>query len=313
MEKYKFETIFNECLEKLLTGTETVEQCLQRYPNYAQELEPLLRTAVSVNKAVDIKPSPELKARVRYKLQLKMAEAGKPRHASWLSVQPRWAMSMIAVMLVFVMGGGAVLAADSSIPGSLLYPVKILTENISIKFAGSDVEKAELSMAFADRRVNEMNHMMESGKFNSKDVEAIASRYIGYVDQVSSLSLGEQTAPLMGVAMMQAPSTAPAPEAPATAPTETQKALVERAPAPEIKLEIPGEDTAVVSEPSAQNYAVEGWDKLNQMIMFYAYYHPKQLEKWLESPKVPEQHKPAIRRMIQDLKDLERRQRPNKK
>lgn len=310
MEKYKFETIFNECLEKLLTGTETVEQCLQRYPNYAQELEPLLRTAVSVNKAVDIKPSPELKARVRYKLQLKMAEAGKPKRASWLSVQPRWAMSMMAVMLVFVLGGSAVLAADSSRPGSPLYPVKILTENISIKFAGSDVEKAELSMAFADRRVEEMNHVMESGRFNSKDVEAIASRYIGYVDQVSSLSLGEQTAPLMGVAMMQAPSTAPAPEASATTPTETQKTLSERAPAPEITEE---DSAEVTSEPPPENVSAEGWDKLNRMIMYYAYSHPKQLEKWLESPKVPEQHKPAIRRMIQDLKDLERRQWPNKK
>jgi hypothetical protein len=313
MEKSKFETILNECLEKLLTGTESVEQCLQRYPNEAKELEPLLRTAMSVNKAVDIKPSPELKARVRYKLQLKMADVGKPKRVSWLSVQPRWAMSLIAVMLVFVLGGSAVLAGDSSMPGSPLYPVKILTENLSLKFAGSDVEKAELSLTFADRRVEEMNQMMESGTFNSKDVEAVANRYIGYIDQVSSLSSEEQTVSATGMAMMQAPSVAPVPETSATAPTEPEKTLREGAPVPEITLEIPGEDTAVVSETSAQNYALEGWDKLNQTIMYYAYYHPQQLEKWLESPEVPEQYKPAIRRMIQDLKDLESRQWSGKK
>ena len=46
MENNKqFNTILDECLERLLTGQETVEQCLQRYPEYATELEPLLRTA----------------------------------------------------------------------------------------------------------------------------------------------------------------------------------------------------------------------------------------------------------------------------
>ena len=41
----QFNNILDECLESLLTGQETVEQCLQRYPEYAAELEPLLRTA----------------------------------------------------------------------------------------------------------------------------------------------------------------------------------------------------------------------------------------------------------------------------
>ena len=310
MEKYKFETILNECLEKLLTGTETVEQCLQRYPNDAKELESLLRTAMFVNKAADIKPSPELKARVRYKLQLKMAEVGKPRRASWLSVQPRWAMAMMAVMLVFVLGASAVLAADSSMPGSLLYPVKILTENISLKLAGSDIEKAELSLTFADRRVEEMNRMMESGKSNSEEVEAIASRYIGYIDRVSSLSSEEQTVAATGMATMQASSAAPAPETSTTAPTETQKTLGERAPAPEVTTE---DSAEVTSEPPPENLDATGWDKLKQTIMYYAYYHPQQLEKWLENPNIPEQYKLAIRRMIQDLKDLERRQWKNGK
>jgi len=43
------------------------------------------------------------------------------------------------------------------------------------------------------------------------------------------------------------------------------------------------------------------------MIHYFAYYHPKQLEKWLEDPDVPEQYKLAIRRMMQDIEDLEHR------
>jgi hypothetical protein len=303
MGKYKFETILNECLEKLLTGTETVEQCLQRHPNDAKELEPLLRTAVSVNKAVDIKPSPELKTRVRYKLQLKMAEVEKPRRASWLSMQPRWAMAMMAVMLVFVLGGSAVLAADSSMPGSPLYPVKILTENISLKFAGSDIEKAELSLTFADRRVDEMNYLIESDKLNEKNMEATANRYIAYVDQVNSLSYGEEATSDTGMTLMTAPAAAPSEQESATEPTEGEKEITQT-PAPQITLEIP-RDTAVAS--SAESQTFDEKDKLYQMITYYAYHHPQKLNKWLEDPNIPEEYKILIRRMIQDLKTLEHR------
>jgi len=304
MGKYNIETIFNECLEKLLTGTETVEQCLQRYPNYAQELEPLLRTAMSVNKAVDIAPSPELKARVRYDLQLKMAAVGKPRRASWLSLQPRWATTMIAVMFVFVLGGGAVLAADSSMPGSLLYPIKILTENISLKLAGSDIEKAELSLTFADRRVEEMNYLIENDKLNDTNMESISNRYIGYLNQVNILSSGAQIASEKGMSLMQAPTAAPVTEDSATGATEEEK-TIPQSPPPEITLTIPAEEPP---ELSAENRTFAEPDELSQMITYYVYHHPQQLEKWLENPNIPEEYKLLIRRMIQDLKNLGRNQ-----
>jgi hypothetical protein len=258
---------------------------------------------VSVNKAVDIKPSPELKTRVRYKLQLKMAEVEKPRRASWLSMQPRWAMAMMAVMLVFVLGGSAVLAADSSMPGSPLYPVKILTENISLKFAGSDIEKAELSLTFADRRVDEMNYLIESDKLNEKNMEATANRYIAYVDQVNSLSYGEEATSDTGMTLMTAPAAAPSEQESATEPTEGEKEITQT-PAPQITLEIP-RDTAVAS--SAESQTFDEKDKLYQMITYYAYHHPQKLNKWLEDPNIPEEYKILIRRMIQDLKTLEHR------
>ena len=65
----QFNNILDECLESLLTGQETVEQCLQRYPEYAAELEPLLRTALIMNKAVDVKPSVDFRAKARYQMQ----------------------------------------------------------------------------------------------------------------------------------------------------------------------------------------------------------------------------------------------------
>lgn len=304
MAKYEFENKLNDCLEKLLSGTETVEQCLQRYPNDAQELEPLLRTAMSVHKTVDITPSPELKARIRYNLQLKMAEVGKPRRASWFSMQPRWATAMTAVMLVFVLGGGAVLAADSSMPGSPLYPLKILTENISLKLAGSDIEKAELSLTFADRRVEEINYLIENDKLTEKNMEATADRYIAYVEQVNSLSTGVQTDSATGMTLMQAPAAAPTTEDSATGATEEEKTVTESAPAPEMTLSIPPEERVT---SSTENQTFDEQDELYQMITYYAYHHPQKLNRWLEDPNIPEKYKILIRRMIQDMKNLEYR------
>ena len=61
----QFDNILNECLDRILRG-ETVEKCLQSYPEQAPELEPLLRTALATKMASHIQPRPEFKAKARY-------------------------------------------------------------------------------------------------------------------------------------------------------------------------------------------------------------------------------------------------------
>jgi hypothetical protein len=306
MEKSRIENIFNECLERLLTGTDTVEQCLQRHPEQAKELEPLLRTAMSVNKAIDVQPSAELKARIRYKLQLKMAEASKPRRASWFSLQPRWALPVMAAMLVFVIGGGTFLAADSSMPGSPLYPIKLFTEDISLKLAGSDTEKAELALAFADRRLTEMNYMLEKGTSNTERVDIVSSNYIDNVSRVTEITYGGQVETMMAASAPEAAREAESSDSQAgatmTSPPSEEKGTQPPAVAPEITLSAP---TPGTEDASLQSQATEA-DELTRMIEYYAFNHPKQLEKWLKDPGIPEQYKITIRRMLQDIENLKR-------
>jgi hypothetical protein len=167
----QFNAILDECLDSLLTGKETVEQCLERYPQYVAELEPLLRTAVLVNKAVDVKPSADFRAKARYQLQTMMAKSKAPRRAAFV---PRWAIAVCTMLLIFVLGGGTVLAADNSMPGSPLYGVKLVTENLSIKLAGTQEEKVELYATVADRRVTEMVWMADNNK--TANMEASVQR-----------------------------------------------------------------------------------------------------------------------------------------
>ncbi len=186
MENNKqFNTILDECLERLLTGQETVEQCLQRYPEYATKLEPLLKTATIVKKAIDIEPSADFRTKARYQLEAIMAESKTPRRA--VRFAPRWAIAVCAVMLVFVLGGSTVLAANGSMPGNPLYAVKLATENLSIKLAGSVEKKAELYVTLANRRVTEMAWMVNNNK--TRNLEAAATRLDNYYNSIGQLPL----------------------------------------------------------------------------------------------------------------------------
>ena len=64
----EFDDILNECLERILHG-ETVEQCLARYAQHADELRPLLETGLQVRKAALVQPRPEFRAHSRMQFQ----------------------------------------------------------------------------------------------------------------------------------------------------------------------------------------------------------------------------------------------------
>jgi len=63
----EFEHILDECIDRLLRG-ESLEQCLQRYPEQAAQLEPLLRVALATQKASSVEPRPEFKVQARQQL-----------------------------------------------------------------------------------------------------------------------------------------------------------------------------------------------------------------------------------------------------
>ena len=74
----RFEEALNECLDSLLRGG-SVESCLDRYPEHAKELEPLLRIAqVGITSAAD--PNPELKSETRRSLHLSSQDPQEASH-----------------------------------------------------------------------------------------------------------------------------------------------------------------------------------------------------------------------------------------
>ncbi|MDD5289066.1 MAG: DUF5667 domain-containing protein [Dehalococcoidales bacterium] len=309
----QFNAILDECLERLLTGKETVEQCLQLYPEHARELEPLLRTAKLMNKAVDVKPSADFRARARYQLRVKMTESRTPKRAPVFA--PRWAVAVCAVLLVFVLGGGTVLAADGSMPGSPLYPVKLAAENVRVKLTGSEEKKLELYAAIADRRVAEMAQMVDSGK--TQHMEASAQRLNIYYSKMSELPLAKNSETMILTshsAASNAPVTAPqvttttvaAPTA-LTAPInpivkDTQSETLTKAPTSEKAYGTTDRNNIETTEATVASNDAEtganGRAKLRNILGHYAITQPEKLRELLDSDKVPEAAKPALRRAL---------------
>ena len=185
----RFENILDECIERLLQG-ESVEQCLERYPEHAVQLEPLLRVAKATRETSSVEPRPEFKAQARYQIESLLHAKGQkagPRRLPLVSWVPRWAVVVAAVFLVILLAGsGTVAASSSSLPGGTLYPVKTATERVWLSMTFSDTARARLQAKLADRRVAEMARMAERG--NTERMEELAARFSAHLKKIEELA-----------------------------------------------------------------------------------------------------------------------------
>jgi hypothetical protein len=188
MKNQEFDNILNECLERITLKGETLEQCLERYPEQAAELRPLLETVLAVKGASAVEPRPDFKARARYQFRSALQEKAAPQRRPFFGWLPRWATALSIVLIVLLAGGGTVVAASNSMPDSILYPVKLATEEVRLAFTPSQLDKARLCSDFADERVVEIIYMAEKG--DAESVEATTERLDDRLETLAVLVSG---------------------------------------------------------------------------------------------------------------------------
>ena len=206
----EFDNVLDECLERLLFQDETLDQCLQSFPEHADELKSLLETALATKQASAIQPRPEFreKARAQFYSALRDMESKRSRSFFSWNWQPSWAM-VTAVILVLVLGGSSmVAAAGGSMPDETLYAVKLVTEQVQLVFTPSALDKAELYARLADKRVLEIVRM--AGENKPERIERTARRLDDYLAKIAALSSAQEVTG--GVAMAPAPRAASVPE-----------------------------------------------------------------------------------------------------
>jgi len=185
--KHELDSVLDQSLSQITPGkarfgnagsaSAGVEGALPPEPAVAGELEPLLRAAESLM-AVP-KPVLSAKAGARIEAQLLSAAAANPRlrptrKPSYRSALPRWRwaysdLAAIAFVVVFAMAALVGTSADA-LPGTFLYPLKLVTEDAWMALAPARSEPA-LHLRFAHRRLSESQALLDQGQLDPSVLE----------------------------------------------------------------------------------------------------------------------------------------------
>ena len=157
--------VLDECLAALGKG-ERLEDCLARYPNYAEELRIYLPMAQRLTQIPHHQPRASAQAATWQRFRARaddMRLGRRPR----LSLNVGWmrplAIAAVLVLAVLVAAGGTAYAAQDALPSSPLYRVKLSTEDIRVWFTFDDVAKAELLLDQSNERTDEVMEMLQRG------------------------------------------------------------------------------------------------------------------------------------------------------
>lgn len=256
----EFNDILNECLERLLFNDETIEQCLEDYPEKAGELGSLLKVAIAAKRMSTIQPSLEFRTKARYQLRSLIQEEALQRSRSLIRWFPRWAAVLTLVIGLITIGGGTVAAASYSMPDEPLYPVKLSVEQVQLTLTRSYLNKARLCAVLADRRVTEIVYLADKG--NAQKVEIVIKYLNRRLAKLTELALAVQASSIPK-------SLAQVPALPSTGETGGSR------------------DIAL---------GTNGRIKLRATLVYYAINHPAALRAVLD--RIPESAKPALNEAI---------------
>jgi len=171
----KIEEILQNCIALIENG-ETIEGCLDKYPEYSDELGALLKTASLLSSALpEVSPSLDFEEETEAKLlaavrakrracQLVGVETPKgkvlPFSKRW-AIIPAFAKVAAAALVCFMLTGGVVAASANSLPNSPLYVLKRGVEKIQLAFTSNEEAKVELHLKLARKRLDEAEALKE--------------------------------------------------------------------------------------------------------------------------------------------------------
>jgi len=164
--------------------------------------EELLQVGEKINAISSCyQPQKETQEIIKFKLlqqivkeQENVTSTKKQRFNKQIPNQPprRFAMSwmFIAVTLMALAGGtGAVYASNDALPGDVLYPVKIASEDVQLFFS-SDENDVDLLLSFMDERLQEMDTLLVEG--DEEPLDLALNTYQSQLEQLTNLMTQRQ-------------------------------------------------------------------------------------------------------------------------
>ena len=186
MEKLTLEQLLEHCLQEV-ARTGDVEAVLRRHPQYASQLRPLLEVAMTAGRYYATVPEPSgglaagrarllasaAQQRARAQANTILTRKERVQHKMKLMFVTRLVSAILAVVIgTAAVGGGAVWAANDSLPGDLFYPVKLTVEDFRMDLARTPEAQVGLALQFAEERAAETQAMVQAGLPVSEQVVA---------------------------------------------------------------------------------------------------------------------------------------------
>lgn len=98
----------------------------------------------------------------------------------------------VAVLLLTVTASGSVAAAEGSLPGDLLYPIKIQLNDAAIEIAAIGSEaNARAKVAIVNRRVAEIKELAAAGRLDDEALTEISENIEGHAAEIQRELAGE--------------------------------------------------------------------------------------------------------------------------
>lgn len=155
------------CLNALETGVD-LESVLQLYPQFADELRPVLEASIQA-RSLALPDVPEAvvqrgRTRVLQHAATLRGAAPRPRKRWAMFAFPRLATSLAIALIFLLSGTGLVSASNGALPGDNLYPVKRSLEGLRLFFMFSPERREGLESEFEQERLDEISKLLTEGR-----------------------------------------------------------------------------------------------------------------------------------------------------
>ena len=190
---------FAACLDDIEQKRATLEECLARYPELRDELEPALRTVADIQAMPEWHVSPDFKATARQRMVRRIRTRRvqptlRERLAAWNPLT--WpgrlitAPMVVRVMAIVLAGtmvitGGTAIASSDTQPDNPLHQIMLATENLELLLRPAGEGRTELLSDILDKRASELINMCWQNK------PEVAQRAL--VNYQAALQVGRKT------------------------------------------------------------------------------------------------------------------------
>jgi len=185
--------ILEVCLSEIEQGAD-VDTVLFHYPDLANELRPLLESAMQAKSIAVPALSQDVVKRNKAKLLQYAAELREQKSAPlarriWSVPLRRALVTFAVVAMLFVSGTGLVSASSNTLPGDNLYPVKRTWEGFQLFFTFDAAKRGELEIEHENERLDELNELFAEGRTANVDFAGYVTRQSGKEWRVSGITV----------------------------------------------------------------------------------------------------------------------------